>query len=226
MSDVIVIYGEEIKAYYVDTIGFAELPDFVPDVTRNQELAVAINDLIRDYDLYEYKDAVDDPEDFISDIQQSLMQGDTRDLREELTMIQQDDDRPELQATATQLLEQIPVPMEHEESIRYFVAESMSFPVMGDYTETDSLDEAKRLYDALPEDPSNHDRGIGAILEQKNGKQCDVPMLVEGELKTEHLENGLFAESLPLKEAFSNLEKMVSEKAIDKSKNMIGDMER
>ena len=126
----------------------------------------------------------------------------------------------------TQIMEQIPEPPEREESIRYFVAESMAFPVMGAYSETDSLDEAKRLYDALPETPSNHDRGIGAILEQKNGKQSDVPLFVEGEIKTEHLENSLFAESVPLKEAFSNLEKMVSNKTIEKSKNVIGDMER
>ena len=227
VSDVIVIYGETTQAFYVDSIGFQELPDFVPEhIAQSMDLAVSVNDLFRAYDVYAYNDAVEDPEAFIDQIQENIISGNVHEIREEVQLILRDEDVADLHERASQILEELPE-VEREESIRYFVAENISFPVMGAYTETDSLEEAKRLYDALPMDSSNRDRGIGAILEQKNGVTTDIPLFVEGKLKSEHLENALFKESASLKEAFSGLEKIITpQKTREKTKTMIGDMER
>ncbi len=54
---------------------------------------------------------------------------------------------------------------QREESVSFFVAENMEFPVMGEYHEADSLSEAIKLYEDNPEGNLN---GIGISLNEGN----------------------------------------------------------
>ena len=219
MSDVVVMYGASVTAYYVDTFGFQEIPDFVSALEQEKPLdlsalASQIDDVLYHYDTYGYNDGIEDREAFVASIEKDLARGHVQGMKEELEYIRADPDHPEISAQAAGLItaldsltEQMDItPTTKEESISYYVAENMGFPVVGEYRETNSLEEAKQLYEQLPSGKWPGEQGIGAILQTGDGAQRDVPLLKNGSLRTDMLENELFKTSSRLKEAFSSLQ--------------------
>ena len=219
MSDVVVMYGASVTAYYVDTFGFQEVPDFVSALEQEKPLdlsalASQIDDVLYHYDTYGYNDGIEDREAFVASIEKDLARGHVQGMKEELEYIRADPDHPEISAQAAGLItaldsltEQMDItPTTKEESISYYVAENMGFPVVGEYRETNSLEEAKQLYEQLPSGKWPGEQGIGAILQTGDGAQRDVPLLKNGSLRTDMLENELFKTSSRLKEAFSSLQ--------------------
>ena len=140
-----------------------------------------------------------------------------------------DEDSPELAQCAAALMEKMDhlgLEAQGKESVTYYVAESMAFPVLGSYTETSNLEEAVALYDKLPETELHGGKGIGATLESGDGSRRDVPLMINGAMQREHMSNELFSKSPVLKEAFSGLEKMMPGRetpAVTKTK---GEMDR
>ena len=219
MSDVVVMYGASVTAYYVDTFGFQEVPDFVSALEQEKPLdlsalASQIDDVLYHYDTYGYNDGIEDREAFVASIEKDLARGHVQGMKEELEYIRADLDHPEISAQAAGLItaldsltEQMDItPTTKEESISYYVAENMGFPVVGEYRETNSLEEAKQLYEQLPSGKWPGEQGIGAILQTGDGTQRDVPLLKNGSLRTDMLENELFKTSSRLKEAFLSLQ--------------------
>ena len=51
-----------------------------------------------------------------------------------------------------------------EPSISFYVAECMEFPVLGEYHDNLTLEEAVKLYDAIPANRRNGIKGIGFCL--------------------------------------------------------------
>ena len=145
-------------------------------------------------------------------VQQELQAGNLRNIRESLTPIMTDEDFPELAQCAAALMkkmDQLGLETPGKESVTYYVAESMAFPVLGSYTETSKLEEAVALYDKLPETDLHGGKGIGATLEAGDGTRRDVPLMINGTMQREHMTNELFSKSPVRKEAFSGLEKMM-----------------
>lgn len=180
----------------------------------------AADTLMHEYSVYDYKCAFEDREEGRAVVRQELESGNLRNIQEGLLPIIQDADSPEYAQCAAALMEKmetveanlgLAVP-EKGESISYYVAESMAYPVLGQYAETDSLASAVSCYEALPDSALSGGKGIGATLESEDGVRTDVPLMINGQMQKEHLENGLFAKSEVLKEAFSGLEKMMPSK--------------
>ena len=231
-GDVILLAGAVTTAYYVDPDGLRELPDFDLQNSTGMDLSVMaaeIDTLMYDYNYYDYTDSFESREDGRAVVQQELETGNLRNIRESLTPIMTDEDSPELAQCAMELMDkmdQMGIEVPAKESVTYYVAESMAFPVLGSYTETNDLQEAVALYDKLPETELHGGKGIGATLESGDGSRRDVPLMINGTMQREHMSNELFKKSPALKEAFSGLEKMMPGKetpAVTKTK---GAMER
>ena len=162
-------------------------------------------------------------------VQQELEAGNLRNIRESLTPIMTDEDSPELAQCAMELMDKMEglgIEVPAKESVTYYVAESMAFPVLGSYTETDDLQEAVALYDKLPETELHGGKGIGATLESGDGSRRDVPLMINGAMQRENMTNELFNKSPVLKEAFSGLEKMMPGKETPAVTKMKGDLDR
>ena len=191
MSDVIVINdGDSVQAHYIDTFGFTELPDFiqqrmdialqVPDIDMKaieqeqlQSLAVEIDTFVYDYDSYSYNDAVDDRETAIDNIRQDLTSGKVGGLKQWLQDVidESGTDNPDITDHAISLMEKLDrieqyrAPEIDQGTISFYVAECSEFPVMGEYHENLSLDEAFQIYDSIPSGRMNGVKGIGFNLQ-------------------------------------------------------------
>ena len=64
-----------------------------------------------------------------------------------------------------------------EPSIRYYVAECMEFPTMGEYHDNLSLEDAVRLYQAIPAQRMNGIKGIGFELKDGSDYEGTFPIL-------------------------------------------------
>lgn len=226
-GDVILLAGAVTTANYVDPDGLKELPDFNMQNSTGMDLSVMaaeIDTLMYDYNYYDYTDSFESREDGRAVVQKELEDGNLRNIRESLTPIMTDEDSPELAQCAMELMDKMEglgIEVPAKESVTYYVAESMAFPVLGSYTETSDLKEAVALYDKLPETDLHGGKGIGATLESGDGTRRDVPLMINGTMQREHMTNELFSKSPVLKEAFSGLEKMMPGKetpAVTKTK--------
>lgn len=190
MSDVIVINdGDSVQAHYVDTFGFTKLPDFirqridialqVPDIDMKaieqeqlQSLAVEIDTFVYDFDPYSYNDAVGDRETAIDNIRQDLTSGKVGGLKQWLQDVIDESGTDNLDITDHAIslmekldrIEQYRAPEIDQGTISFYVAECSEFPVMGEYHENLSLDEAFQIYDSIPSGRMNGVKGIGFDL--------------------------------------------------------------
>ena len=172
------------------------------------DLAVRVDAVLRENDYYGYTDGVEDPEENIASLRDSIEKGRTGDIREYLEEVAKREDRPALAALAGKTLQDLPEPAPLDQQlgqIRFYAAENMALPVAGQYLETLSLQDARQAYESMPE---NGRRGIGAIL-YDGAVQRDVPLLVGGRLQEHILENGLFQKDGNLKNAFRELDRMM-----------------
>lgn len=70
-------------------------------------------------------------------------------------------------------------------SLRYYVAECMEFPVLGEYHEADTLEEAMKLYEQIPAERMNGIKGIGFQLYDGNEWQGEFHVMSAGRVDTE-----------------------------------------
>ena len=231
-GEVVVLAGAMTAAFYMDPDGLKELPGFDRENSTGMDLSALtaeIDTLMYDYDYYGYTDCFDSREDGRAVVQQELEAGNLRNIRESLNPIMTDEDSPELAQCTVAVMEkmdQMGLEAPGKESVTYYVAESMAFPVLGSYTETSNLEEAVALYDKLPDTELHGGKGIGATLESGDGSRRDVPLMINGTMQREHMTNELFNKSPVLKEAFSGLEKMMPGKEAPAVTKMKGDLDR
>lgn len=144
-----------------------------------QNLAVEIDAFVYDYDPYSYNDAIDDRESAVDNIRQDLTSGKVKGLKQWLQDVIDEarTDTPDITDItdhATELmgkLEQIEQFRGREKSkkaeqgtISFYVAECSEFPVMGEYHENLSLEEAFDIYESIPSGRMNGVKGIGFNL--------------------------------------------------------------
>ena len=171
-------YKEICKERGIDPTARQE-PEQKPDPI--EQLAADIDQFSYDYDSYGYWDAVDDRETALRELTASLQDGDAQGVRKWLQDIVEDEPG-EWTAEATALLDRLdqlvperdtPTQIQEtqEPSIRYYVAECMEFPTMGEYHDNLSLEDAVRLYQAIPAHRMNGIKGIG--FELKDGSDYE-----------------------------------------------------
>ena len=152
-----------------------------------ERLAADIDQFAFDYDPYEYRDTVDDRETALRELTASLQDGGAQGVRKWLQDIAEDEPG-EWTAEAAALLDRLdqlvperdmPTQIQEtqEPSIRYYVAECMEFPTMGEYHDNLSLEDAVRLYQAIPAQRMNGIKGIGFELKDGSDYEGTFPIL-------------------------------------------------
>jgi len=242
VGQVLVLYATTTEAYLLGNSELYPADEFATRLDHDPNriipvLAENIDDLLYDYDEYSYLDLVRTREEGREILCHEMENGNFRNVREQLQLIGEEAKDPKVIQRADMLLERVSSletvmgiePPSTKETITYFVAENMKFPVMGEYHETANIHEAKALYDALPEQHfTTGEKGIGAMLENTGGLRTDVPLLVGGVLQREMSENSLFAGNTFLGAALSSLESMIQVpgRSSHDITETIGDMER
>ena len=177
-------YKEICKERSIDPTARQE-PEQKPDPI--EQLAADIDQFSFDYDPYEYRDTVDDRETALRELTASLQDGDAQGVRKWLQDIAEDEPG-EWTAEAAALLDRLEqlvperdtptkVQETQEPSIRYYVAECMEFPTMGEYHDNLSLEDAVRLYQAIPAQRMNGIKGIGFELKDGSDYEGTFPIL-------------------------------------------------
>ena len=177
-------YKEICKERGIDPTARQE-PEQKPDPI--ERLAADIDQFAFDYDPYEYRDTVDDRETALRELTASLQDGDAQGVRKWLQDIAEDEPgewTAEAAALLNRLEQLVPerdtptqVQETQEPSIRYYVAECMEFPTMGEYHDNLSLEDAVRLYQAIPTQRMNGIKGIGFELKDGSDYEGTFPIL-------------------------------------------------
>ena len=151
VSDVVVLHqsGQD-RAYYVDAVGFTEIPEFFVPSQEQQELA--------EKEKATEKAANTD----------RLTEGPENSSNEAGY-------RKESAAAGKEEQDQVPGP-----SLTFFVAECMEFPVMGEYHAGLTLAEAARILQDIPDDRIHGVKGIGFSLQDGSDYAGDFPLVSGG----------------------------------------------
>lgn len=151
VSDVVVLHqsGQD-RAYYVDAVGFTEIPEFFVPSQEQQELA--------EKEKATEKAANTD----------RLTEGPENSSNEAGY-------RQESAAAGKEEQDQVPGP-----SLTFFVAECMEFPVMGEYHAGLTLAEAARILQDIPDDRIHGVKGIGFTLQDGSYYAGDFPLVSGG----------------------------------------------
>lgn len=148
------------------------------DAIKEQELtalAVELDQFAHDFDQHAYDDAVEDRGAAVESLRQDLATGNVvgikqylQDVIDEADMNMEDD---VLKAQVLiEKLEKIEAVMDIQkepvtETITFYVAECIEFPVMGEYHEGLTLEQAIEAYENIPADRMNGVKGIGFDLQ-------------------------------------------------------------
>ena len=155
------------------------------DQQEIKKLAVDLDNFSYEYDTYEYKDSVENREEQVEKITEDILNKDTAGLKDWLTEVSEESDIDSDVVTARSLLSRLenaetfsaftrkPEQEQPEATITFYVAECMEFPVMGEYHENLTLEEALRIYETIPADRMNGIKGVG--FELHDGSDYDGP---------------------------------------------------
>ena len=215
-------YKEICKERGIDPTARQE-PEQKPDPI--ERLAADIDQFAFDYDPYEYRDTVDDRETALRELTASLQDGDAQGVRKWLQDIVEDEPG-EWTAEAVTLLERLDqlvperdtptqVQETQEPSICYYVAECMEFPTMGEYHDNLSLEDAVRLYQAIPAQRMNGIKGIGFELKDGSDYEGTFPILTGDTIDLQTIQEiAYFRDNPQVQKAVQDLVKAMPEMQI------------
>ena len=155
------------------------------DQQEIKKLAVDLDNFSYEYDTYEYKDTVENRNEQVEKITEDILHRETAGLKDWLTEVSKESniDRDVITAwTLLSRLENVETlsiftrPLEQaqtEATITFYVAECMEFPVMGEYHENLTLEEALHIYETIPAERMNGIKGVG--FELHDGSDYDGP---------------------------------------------------
>lgn len=139
-----------------------------------EKLVADVDAFAYDNDFYEYQDRVEDRDQQLQELKQDFMDGKIEPVKSWLQVFVDEGEPEETVSKAQQLIDRICQaenrnlfhPAEKEEpSISFYVAECMEYPVMGEYHENLTLQEAYEIYEKIPPERIHGVKGIGFRLE-------------------------------------------------------------
>ena len=242
VSDIVVLAGADgVTAHYVDSFGFADVPQFVEQrrnmvaaTQKDQEmtfdkqaekLASDIDAYSFDFDQHGYQDAVENREAAVADLKKDILSGNTDGVTKWLQEIVDEADMnlPEDVSKAQELitrLEQAKQIREQDQTmvkdvaITFYVAECMEFPVMGEYHEGLTLPEALEAYEKIPSDRRNGIKGIGFNLQDGSDYEGNYELLTGTIVQREAIEMIDHYKGNPLvQKAMADVDKYLEDKA-------------
>lgn len=197
-----------------------------------QQLASDIDQFSSEYDLYEYRDSVDNREDNASMIYSALVSGKADPIRKWVAEIAADenDDPPEVVENAKKLMARIEQaqkmgraeivhnPEKADAKITFYVAECMEFPILGEYQDNLTLKEAVQKYEEIPEDRINGIKGIGFRLEDGSMYDGDYELMSAGVISKDLIDLVPHYKESPLvQQAIADLEQILSDRRQEKT---------
>ena len=147
------------------------------DQQEIKKLAVDLDNFSYEYDPYEYKDTVENREEQVEKITEDILNQKTGCLKDWLVEVSEESDIDSDVITARSLLSRLenaetlsiftrqPEQEQPEATITFYVAECMEFPVMGEYHNNLTLEEAIKIYESIPADRLHGGKGIGFDLQ-------------------------------------------------------------
>lgn len=192
-----------------------------------EKLAVDLDAFAYDNDFYEYQDQVEDRERELQNLKQELMEGKTEPIKSYLQVFIDEGEPEETVCEAQQLIDRICQAEERnlfhqdeqvEPSISFYVAECMEYPVMGEYHENLTLQEAYELYEKIPPERINGVKGIGFRLE--DGSIYDgLFELMSGGTVIKDVINEIphYKESPLVQKAIADMEAILADQGIQKA---------
>ena len=147
------------------------------DQKEIEKLAVDLDNFSYEYDPYEYKDTVEDREEQVGKITEDILNQKTECLKDWLVEVSEESDIDSDVITARSLLSRLenaetlsiftrqPEQEQPEATITFYVAECMEFPVMGEYHNNLTLEEAIKIYESIPAERMHGGKGIGFDLQ-------------------------------------------------------------
>lgn len=196
-----------------------------------QQLASDIDQFSSEYDLYEYRDSVDNREDNVSMIYSALVSGKADSIRKWVAEIAADEnnDPPEVVESAKKLMARIEQaqkmgraeivhnPEKADAKITFYVAECMEFPILGEYQDNLTLKEAVQKYEEIPADRINGIKGIGFRLEDGSMYDGDYELMSAGVISKDLIDLVPHYKESPLvQQAIADLEQILSDRRQEK----------
>ena len=147
------------------------------DQQEIKKLAADLDHFSYEYDTYEYKDTVENREEQVEKITEDILNQKTGCLKDWLVEVSEESDIDSDVITARSLLSRLenaetfsiftrqPEQEQPEATITFYVAECMEFPVMGEYHNNLTLEEAIKIYESIPADRLHGGKGIGFDLQ-------------------------------------------------------------
>lgn len=207
------------------------LPDAKVEITSGedkemQKLAEELDKFARDIDPYEYQDHVENSEDGYLYMMGYIANGETEGIKEQLALIAEENEIPENVAEAKRLLSRLEYieklqtgvelaktepDLEQVPKISFYVAECMEFPILGEYHDNLTLEEAVRKYNEIPADRMNGVKGIGFRLEDGSMYDGDYELMSAGTISKDLIDLVPHYKESPLvQQAITDLEKLLS----------------
>ena len=147
------------------------------DQQELKKLAVDLDNFSYEYDTYEYKDTVENREEQVEKITEDILNKKTGCLKDWLVEVSEESGIDSDVITARSLLSRLekaetlsiftrqPEQEQPEATITFYVAECMEFPVMGEYHNNLTLEEAIKIYESIPAERMHGGKGIGFDLQ-------------------------------------------------------------
>ena len=147
------------------------------DKKEIEKLAVDLDNFSYEYDTYEYKDTVENREEQVEKITEDILNKKTEAIKDWLLEASEESDIDSDVITARSLLSRLedterlsifdkqPKQEQPEATISFYVAECMEFPVMGEYHNNLTLEEAIKIYESIPAERLHGIKGIGFDLQ-------------------------------------------------------------
>ena len=196
------------------------------DQQEIKKLAVDLDNFSYEYDTYEYKDIVENREEQVKKITEDILNKKTGCLKDWLVEVSEESDIDSDVITARSLLSRLEnaetfsiftrqsEQEQPEATISFYVAECMEFPVMGEYHNNLTLEEAIKIYESIPAERLHGIKGIGFDLQDGDEDYSGEYGLMSGDRIDRDLIDMIphYKESPLVQKAINDMEKYLNEK--------------
>ena len=196
------------------------------DQKEIEKLAADLDNFSYEYDTYEYKDTVENREEQVEKITEDILNKKTECLKDWLVEVSEESDIDSDVITARSLLSRLenaetlsiftrqPEQEQPEATITFYVAECMEFPVMGEYHNNLTLEEAIKIYESIPADRLHGGKGIGFDLQDGDEDYSGEYELMSWDRVDRELIDMIphYKESPLVQKAINDMEKYLNEK--------------
>ena len=147
------------------------------DQQEIKKLASDLDNFSYDVDTYEYNDTIENREEQVEKLTEDILNKKTEAIKDWLLEVSEESDIDSDVITARSLLSRLedterfsifdkqPEQEQPEATISFYVAECMEFPVMGEYHNNLTLEEAIKIYESIPAERMHGGKGIGFDLQ-------------------------------------------------------------